>query len=538
MTKSSDVDFIHPMSLLPWGNAEEAVERIEKSPDIGGVGAARAAIESLAGRQFIPGVKQRLEEYQARFRETRVKFFETLFQAGDLETARALNEKFAPESEARSAEEILKIAVLARKLGKEAPSIAKINFNLLKPELRPAYFDARYHEAVESNDKDFASKIISAWMSHDPAAVKPRIELLGQHLSAGHYEDAADLARQLPEQHQSKLPDLLANDSSISPHNRAYFLLHTGLTNEAIPVLDLIIKENSKDEWALTERARLADTAGNLSQARFFYARLLDAAPNRIDILKRLGELAYAENDLAEATTRFGGAWEAGDLDSGITYCHLLLAERPADAAGVARKMLDQTQQPGYLTVLGDLLLKATCIEDAARAYRSAVLADFTLIDDIIGKSHAYVESNPGTDRLPLLHLLEYIVPMRGFPPDIYTLMAAEDWMRLGKKEEAKKCVESLLGSDAKWKAIVELAKIVLTEGKVEQEILAKRMESDLPDAERAGHHIWLEICYYAAVLWEAAGNKVNAKTRLEKLVEREYQYRDAIERLRKLKEG
>lgn len=526
------------MSLLPWGNAEEALERIEKSPDIGGVGAAHSAIETLAGRQFIPGVKQRLEDYQDRFRVTRMKFFETLFQASDLETVRALNEKFAPETEARAAEEILKIAVLARKLGKEAPSIAKLNFNSLKPELRTAYFDARHQEAVESNDKDLASKLISAWISHDPAAVKPKMELLRQHLAAGQYEDAVAVAQQLPEQHQSKISDLIANDASISPHNRAYFLLHTGLTNESIPVLDLIIKENPKDEWALAERARLADTAGDIQQARLFYARLLDVTPNRIDILKRLGELAYAENDLAEATARYGGAWEAGDLDSGITYCHLLIADRPDDAAAVARKMLDQTQQPNYLTVLGDLLLAARRIEDAARAYRAAVLADFSLIDAIIGKAHAYVEANPGTDRLPLLHLLEYIVPMRGFPADIYTLMASEDWLRLGNKEEAKKCVESLLGGDSKWKAIVELAKIVLTEGKVEQEILAKRMESDLPAADRAGHHIWLEICYYAAVLWEAAGNKENARTRLEKLVEREYQYLDAIERLRRLKEG
>lgn len=524
------------MSLLPWSSAEETISRIEKSPELNLMITATAALEALARNSFIPGVKSRLEDYRCRFRDARDNYFESLIQSQDLEKAASLISRFPPVSKERADEEVLKLALAARKAGKKSVSVSGLTVASLKPELRPSYFEVRFLEAQEAGDETKIGEIVTSWLGYAPAAFKPRLELLRRHLQAGQYDEALLQARAMTERHQSDLPKLMSGDNTIPLHNRAYFLLQIAATDAAANLLDKIIEENPKDEWALAERARLADTSGNSTSARYYYAKLLDLTPSRTEIAKRLGQLAYAENDLTEATARYGAAWESGDLESGIFYSQLLVKDQPDRAADVARSVVDRTKDPGHLMTVAEILLNADRTTDAADAFRAALTADYNQADAIISKAHGYVEKHSGENRLPLLDLLTLVVPMRGFEPDIYRFMEAEDRAALGKKDEAKKCLEGLLSTDSKWKANVELAKIVLTEGKKEQEILVRRLESTLAEAEKAGRGVWAEISYYVALLWGASGNAEKAALRLENLIGKEFQYRDAAERLETLR--
>lgn len=524
------------MSLLPWSKSETALGRLEESPSVDGFEEAKSAIEALARQQFLPGVKKRLEDYRSRFLGSRLKYFNTLIQSGDLESARKLNGGFPLEGQETADEELLKIAFLSRKIGQKAPTVDGIAFPSLKPDLRPIYFECRYHESLESADEPLTTQIVSAWLNHDPSAYKPRLDLFRRRLKAGEYDEAMKQAQSMPESHQANLTKIVTGDDEIALHHRAYFLLQAGSVDAGIQLLDRILEENPIDDWALSERARLADAGGQIAAARIFYARLHELNPRRPDISKRLGELAYAENDLPDAISRFGQAWESGDLESGLTYCQLLFSENPARAADAAEKLLGQTGAADHLMILGDLFLKTDRTEDAARAYRAAYKADYNLADTIVGKMNSHVESHPGPDRRPLLEYLIYLVPMRGFAADVYQVMEAEDLIAQGKTAEAKKCLEALLTTDAKWKGMAELTKLALTEGKREQELLAKRLELALTDAERAGQSIWSEIAYCAALLWESSGNPEPAMKRLELLIEREYRYRDAVERLDRLR--
>ncbi|OGH63229.1 MAG: hypothetical protein A3G34_15365 [Candidatus Lindowbacteria bacterium RIFCSPLOWO2_12_FULL_62_27] len=521
------------MSLLPWGKAGDAIARFESAPNLDSARAARAALDQLSKMEFIPGVKPRLQEFGGRFDAARTALFDRLIRRGTLEEASEL--AAALPSAGHHDDERVKLAYRSMHEGKQGPSLAGVKVAALKPDLRAFYFEAWYHELSAGEDIPKAKEALSAWIQHQRQSEKPHLELLRRHLADSEFDQAVGHLQSVDAQVQTAVAEKLEADASLPIHHRAHFFIQAGHSDRAERLLDAILAEQPADEWALAHRAHLADSSGNSSSARYFYTLLLNHDPTQSQVARRLGELAIAENDMEEARRTFALAWQAGDAGAGLAYAELLAAADPGQALEAARRLSETLTDAADLMRLAEIFLRCRSAADAAPAFRRALRLDQDLAEPVIRTAHAYVEKNT-ENRYPLLNLLYDVARIMGYPADHYRLLEAQDLEAAGSLGEARDRLEQLLEGEARWDALMRLGAIARSEDDASRLRMAKRLESALPDAEKAGRGTWAEVCYSAAILWEEGGRANKAVALYERLLEKEYQFRDAADRLERLR--
>ncbi len=520
--------------LIPWADAKKSLASFESDPGTDAALRALSELEKLKDRQGFPGVKKNLDEMTAQFYLIRNKYMDGLLDRGNLEKAKELMAACPAVDPARQDEELVKMAFFAARRGDPFISVAKVRLDTIARPLQPMHLAAAFHELESRADKEAIRDHLLTWLRYQKDSLKPNFELVRRFLADGDTAAAIQHVKLLDESLYAQLLAKLENDSFISPHYRAFFFIQIGETSRALPLLNKIIEENPNDEWALRYHATLADSSGDTKAARQYYARLLEQDPNQPTISRRLAELARAHDDLEEARRRYDSAWEGGDLEAGLCSAELGLKDDPRKSREIALIVLERSDDPGSILRLVDIFLALESPAPAARAMRSLWKRNIGTPDDMINKAHAYVETHKN-DRIPLLQLLSELCAYQGYPAEYYRLMEAQELVEKGDKSGARDILFSLMATKAKWKAVVQLAKLALTENQLEQSKMAREIEPHLSEAEGAGAGIWPDVAYHVALLWEASGKYEKAITLYEALMAREYQYRDVGERLSKI---
>lgn len=517
--------------LAPWSKAEGAVARLESEGTFDALTEARAAIQGLKGLQAIPGVKTRLIELEGRFLAARARRFDEFVKAGDLENARALAEKFPVESAA--VEELVRIAGLSLQSGEDPPPLGAIAPGDVKWELRPLLYEARYNQAVRSGNGSAIGEILMLWIQHDPETVGPHLLLTAHYLAADRPEAVVGhLSTLSGPLHEAVLAGLI-NDRAVTGHVRAFILIQLGRFGQAAHLLDEILEHAPKDEWAVSERLKIAEASGDHSVARKLSSILHEIHPDDVGLIRRLAELALSENDPADAIDKFRAAWRSGDVESGIA-CARLMHEGGHDISGFLGELAPRIETSDQAMALGEIHLGLDETRQAAEMFRRAFGGDRMKADAVIAKAHAYVQ-NAARPRFPLLELMCEVGPMRGYPADPYHLMMAEDLLKEGRGRVARPLLENLLETSLRWKAFSLLARAALDEAPSARSAMAARIEAVLADAKRSGRAIWAELKYDSALLSEMAGETAEAIAKYGDLLANEYDFRDAAARLERL---
>ncbi len=527
------------IALLPWGRAARAVEELSAAPSVARLAETREALDELARRTALPGVRKRLEELEKGYLTARAAFFESAIASGRLEEALRIHEDFAVPT--GRTEERIGLAEAAVRAGVAPPTLEGIQAPAVKWERRSVFFDLRAREASNKGDDALEREILNTWIQHDPIDSEPRARLVASCIRAQALEEAYTLLAALADEaFHARVLERLLSDATLPRRTLAYLCLRLGRDETAEPLIDEILA-SSDDIWAITEKGRLVDRRGDTKSARFFYARLAGVRPGDAAVLRRLADLAAHDADLEDAERRYAEAWAAGDVDAGVTLAEIQSNRDAAASVETALRALAGPATPDQKIRLAEVLIAAARTEEAAAACQSAFEEDRTRADTIIARVHAHVERTledgtpalpdpPG--RLPLLALLARIAPVRGYPGEPYRMMMAEDHVRAGRHIEARNCLEDLLVTDVKWKAFSALARLALSEEAASRERVLKRLETVLPDAEKTGRSVWADLAYHAGLLREALGRRADAMAMFDEIVAREYKFRDVAERL------
>lgn len=523
---------------MPWGKAEKALEAFDCRPSPEVAVQARDAVDDLKRLESIPGVKNRRADLEKRLVAGRVRYFEALLEARELESSSLLLREFAVP--ARRDDETIRVAHLAYSLGRPGPRIGEISPASVKWELRPAYYETVYHESKHDGDDARLREIVVLWLQHDASAVTPNAFAIRDLLSRGDFDGAISHFRGLIESAARQVAIVIREDDGVDSHAKAHLFLQSGCNDLAGSVLDTILAEHPDDDWALMQRANLADQSLDGDSARRLYARILARDSSRSQIARRLAELAQSANDHDDAKEKFEMAWRSGDTASGFSYLGYFMRSDRGRAGEIARELAAGVSDAESLLAVGEVFLDLEMAADAADALQRSIDIDTRLTDAVIGKAHEFVEKRK-SGRLPLLRLLATVAPIRGYPADIYSLMEVDEHLGAGNRSDAINCLERLMRTELRWKALSRLAEITLDEGNASRLRTAERIEAALPHADAVGRSVWAELAYYSARLLEAAGRKDDAKRRYEELLGREFQYRDVearMEALRSLNDG
>ncbi|MBL4890122.1 MAG: hypothetical protein JKX97_08910, partial [Candidatus Lindowbacteria bacterium] len=512
------------MSLMPWGKADKSVSAFEANPTCQSALEARTAVDELSQKTSIPGVKSRLEGYVERFERKRNVHFKELIEKEELgDASKLMGECPIP---AKGDEELIKLAPLALTKNQQPPSVSTVNPDRLVLELRPAFYEAKFHEVRRYKDNDDGREILESWLRTDATSQPAKVHMIRCLLSANDMAAAALYLSDLVPEKRASLQEEILRDNDLSLSLRTQLFLRMNEKGYVVALLDQMLQENPDDSWALSHRAHISDTSGDSSAARFYYAKLLAQNPSDSAIARRLGELAASNSDFYEAKGSFEKAWKGGDLSAGFSFLDLKMQDEDDNSLEVALSLLSEVNDETFATKLGERLLQLHDPVNATHAFRTGLQFNMAVAEKIIGLTHAYVEKHH-EGRLPMLQLLLEVAPVRGYPTDIYRLMQAEDLTREGKNLDARDVLEKLMDTEMKWKALVSLGKISMREGSAAQIALAKKLVLSLPEADKAGRRVWSEMVYTAGTLFEEAGHTAEALAQYEAVIAREYQYRD-----------
>lgn len=523
------------ISFLPWSKAASAVEAVEKDQEIGALRAAREAVSALAERQSIPGVKKKLAELEERFMAARNRAFESALEHGDLEGSLSVHRDY-PRASSR-VEERVRLAAAALAVAADPPSLADISVADVRYEWRSAYFDARSREAERLGDRALQQELLSLWIQNAPDALDPHARLCANCILIGQPESALYHIQSMASPLKESVLGVVLADASLAGVSRAWIAIHTGLYAEAVRLLDEILTSSPQDEWAIGERVRIAEAAGDWALTQELYERWSALRPGESSFVRKLAEIALATGDAAACRRRLQEAWELGDVDAGLALAQRLIeeGEEPVAVEGLLDSACGAPLASTQLVEIARCYLALGVTDKAADRLRTAFQSDRYVADTVIGLANTYVQQHL-EKRLPLLALLIDVGPVRGFPADPYKLMAAEDLIEEGRQREARPHLEELLATSLRWRSLAALAKMVMAEPAAAKEQMLRRIEAALPEADRVGRAVWAEMSYAAAVLAESAGLKDVAVARLDELMARELDYRDCAQRLERLR--
>jgi tetratricopeptide (TPR) repeat protein len=521
------------MRLMPWGKTEEAVRRLEAEVTAEALGIARSALDDLAKRQAIPGVKKKAAELEARWISARARVFDAVAESGDHAAAAFILSTYPIES--LRVDETLRLAALALAAGAEPPSLTGIPAGGVKWEQRSVYYAISEREAATAGDWARSRELLALWIQHAPGEPEPHARLVKQYLLHGENERAIAHFPALDVAMQNGIADTILECEELPRHGRAYLLIQCGRAAAARGLLDAILASEPSDAWALSRRIALAESEGDVATARPLYERLTILDPANPAHSRRLAEFAHHAGDAATAVARYREAWNLGDIGAGIALARLLSTTSRDEAAEVAGNIARGAAVADDVYAAGVIFLDLEESAAAAAAFRRSFRMDRLHADRVIAASHAFAEKHE-RDRLPLLEFLAEVGPVRGYSSDPYNLMRADDLIRDGRPLEARPLLEELIDSSLRWKAFAALARMVLSESAGAKVQMMERIDAVIPEADRAGRSVSAELRYYAAVLCDEAGRTDEAVKRFEELLAREFQYRDAQDRLERLR--
>ncbi|MEK8024052.1 MAG: hypothetical protein AAB229_09625, partial [Candidatus Hydrogenedentota bacterium] len=344
------------------------------------------------------------------------------------------------------------------------------------------------------------------------------------------------LQSQSPPLQESLLASII-DDERLPATSRAWLALQTSRYADSLRLLDSILAASPGEEWAIGERVRIAEAQQDWAMAKDLYARWSGIHPGESWYVRRVSDMALALGDRAESRSCLRDAWTLGDLDAGFALVRRMFEEGD-DHAGI-ESALDELATGSCASAqrieAGSSYLTLGATQKAADCFRKAFQMDRLCTDTVIARANTFVQGNM-EKRIPLLELLIDVGPVRGFPGDPYRLMMAEDLIAVGRSREARPHLEDLVATPLRWKSLVALAQMVMSEPKAAQEQMYRRIEATLSEADKVGRNVWAEMSYTAGVLAESAGLKAEAVQRLEELVAREFEYADAVTRLARLR--
>lgn len=491
------------IAITPWGKAEDSLAILEREPSSEKFTASRTLLDGLRSVESLPGVRKRRIDLEARYAAVRARYFADRIESGDFAGARDVHDRFPLEG--AKAEERVRLAALALKVGESVPSLAGISPGDIKWDLRPIYYEAKY--AAEP-----LRETLLLWIQHDPSQLDPHLLLVMIDLAEGRAEAALEHIRATTDPVQDRLIESLVGRREIPIHTRAWLLLGLGRTGAATALLDEILAMNPADEWAIHERIGIAEATHDYSAARALYARL----PQDVATLKRRAELGETE--------LYRQAWNLGDIDSGLHIAR--------EFHDIADALLGMPLSSDQAFTLAEIFLSFDDTVSAAKAFRLAA-RDRIKTEAVVASANAYVNQH-AENRKPLLDVLIDIAPTRGYAADPFKLMMGEDEIALGHGRIARPLFEELLDTPLRWKAFIGLARVAMEESAAAKRSMADRLEGVLT---QAGRPHWADIRYHSALLSENAGDVDLALEKYDELLAKEYGYRDVaarIERLRK----
>jgi tetratricopeptide (TPR) repeat protein len=195
-------------------------------------------------------------------------------------------------------------------------------------------------------------------------------------LGIGHFYASHDKAQQADAVYRQIIKDDGTGPNGLTARNRlARSYLAANQVDAAAPLLEVVLKENPRDNDALIMRAHLSLARGNADAAIADLRAVQRDQPNSIAVQRELAR-AYLQNDdstLAEETLRSAVQNSPTDQDARLDLAQLLVRSAQADQALPLLEKL-AADQPGNLTALQALFDIQMARKDFAAARRTGRL--------------------------------------------------------------------------------------------------------------------------------------------------------------------
>jgi tetratricopeptide (TPR) repeat protein len=190
--------------------------------------------------------------------------------------------------------------------------------------------------SVARTDPALAIRELSAVLAEDPGLLMARRTLAVAYASAGQHDRAIAELRRLEKEGQ-----LSAEDAIVLGDN----LRFAGRLAESAEVLQRAARENPKfaQPWLSLAEVRIKER--NNAEATRAYEHVLGLAPDHIEALRGLGDIALLDGRLEAAATRYGRILEVDPADAGaLSKLGVLRMRtgRPDDAIALFRKAVER----------------------------------------------------------------------------------------------------------------------------------------------------------------------------------------------------